>query len=196
MADTLNADQQLVAGEKLTSSNGKYTLVLEESGLVGYGLHGVFWRRPDINPPPDKKPVRAVMQQDSNFVLYTATDEPLWHTKTSEHNLAGCRLVLQDDRNIVIYKPDNTHIWAAGTERWAVCRVLEAGAQENPDEVAMLLEVVSGDATSAGWRYARGRNAGAVLASALTAMSMRSTVSVRLSANDEIERFNVRRPEG
>jgi Tfp pilus assembly protein FimV len=56
--------------------------------------------------------VRAEVQSDGNFVLYTA-DKPVWHTDTKGKK--NVRLVLQDDRNLVLYSADGA-AWSSKTE--------------------------------------------------------------------------------
>lgn len=56
--------------------------------------------------------VRAEVQRDGNFVLYTA-DKPVWHTDTKGKK--NVRLVLQDDRNLVLYSGDGP-AWSTKTE--------------------------------------------------------------------------------
>ena len=56
--------------------------------------------------------VRAEVQSDGNFVLYTA-DKPVWHTDTKGKK--NVHLVLQDDRNLVLYSADGA-AWSTKTE--------------------------------------------------------------------------------
>jgi nucleoid-associated protein YgaU len=56
--------------------------------------------------------VRAEVQSDGNFVVYTA-DKPVWHTDTKGKK--NVRLVLQDDRNLVLYGADGA-AWSSKTE--------------------------------------------------------------------------------
>lgn len=59
-----------------------------------------------------KDAVRAEVQTDGNFVLYTA-DKPIWHTDTKGKK--DVKLVLQDDRNLVLYAADGA-AWSTKTE--------------------------------------------------------------------------------
>ena len=56
--------------------------------------------------------MRAEVQTDGNFVLYTA-DKPVWHTDTKGKK--DVKLVLQDDRNLVLYAADGV-AWSSKTE--------------------------------------------------------------------------------
>ena len=56
--------------------------------------------------------VRAEVQEDGNFVLYTP-DKPVWHTDTK--GAKDVRLLLQDDRNLVLYGFDGP-AWASNTQ--------------------------------------------------------------------------------
>lgn len=116
--NTLTAGGSLGVNQELRSDNGLYVLVMQGDGnLVLYeGLATPPWRpvwaTNTWNLPPALRPVRADMQQDGNFVLYSTTG-PQWASGT--HMYAGSRLILQDDRNLVIYDANNTPRWASNT---------------------------------------------------------------------------------
>jgi nucleoid-associated protein YgaU len=109
MADTLTAGQKLVRGESLTSSNGAYTLTLQDDGNLVLASRGqAIWS----SSTNGEDVVRAEVQPDGNFVVYTA-DKPVWHTDTKGKK--DVRLVLQDDRNLVLYAADGP-AWSTKTE--------------------------------------------------------------------------------
>lgn len=109
MADTLTGGQKLVKGESLTSSNGAYTLTLQDDGNLVLASRGhAVW----ATGTEGQDVVRAEVQSDGNFVVYTA-DKPVWHTDTKGKK--NVRLVLQDDRNLVLYAADGP-AWSTKTE--------------------------------------------------------------------------------
>jgi LysM repeat protein len=109
VGDTLTGGQKLVKGESLTSSNGAYTLTLQDDGNLVLASRGhAVW----ASGTEGQDVVRAEVQSDGNFVLYTA-DKPVWHTDTKGKK--NVRLVLQDDRNLVLYSADGT-AWSTKTE--------------------------------------------------------------------------------
>lgn len=109
MGDTLTGGQKLVKGESLTSSNGAYTLTLQDDGNLVLASRGhAIW----ATGTNGQDVVRAEVQQDGNFVLYTA-DKPVWHTDTKGKK--NVKLVLQDDRNLVLYAADGP-AWSTKTE--------------------------------------------------------------------------------
>jgi hypothetical protein len=119
MPGTLNPGESLGPNQELRSNNGRYYLVMQSDGnLVLYeGAASTAIARWDTGTwglDPDFQPVRADMQQDGNFVLYSATGDPVWATGTDGYG--GSRLVMQDDRNLVIYDPANRPLWATNTE--------------------------------------------------------------------------------
>jgi hypothetical protein len=78
MSDTLTEGQKLVRGESLASSNGAYTLTLQDDGNLVLASRGqALW----ASSTTGQDVVRAEVQRDGNFVLYTA-DKPVWHTDT------------------------------------------------------------------------------------------------------------------
>jgi LysM domain-containing protein len=109
VADTLTGGQKLVKGDSLTSSNGAYTLTLQDDGNLVLAARGrSIW----ASGTNGQDVVRAEVQPDGNFVLYTA-DKPVWHSGTKGKK--NVRLVLQDDRNLVLYAADGP-AWSTKTE--------------------------------------------------------------------------------
>jgi outer membrane autotransporter protein len=109
VGDTLTEGQKLVKGGSLTSSNGAYTLTLQDDGNLVLAARGhAIW----ASGTNGEDIVRAEVQSDGNFVLYTA-DKPVWHTDTKGKK--NVRLVLQDDRNLVLYSADGS-AWSTKTE--------------------------------------------------------------------------------
>jgi hypothetical protein len=128
MADTLTEGQKLVRGESLTSSNGAYTLTLQDDGNLVLASRGqAIWS----SSTNGQDVVRAELQPDGNFVVYTA-DKPVWHTDTKGKK--NVRLVLQDDRNLVLYAADGP-AWSTKTETDAPPP--EAVAEEAEPEVEL-----------------------------------------------------------
>ena len=109
MADTLTEGQKLEQGGSLTSSNGAYTLTLQDDGNLVLAARGEAVWATGTN---GEAVVRAEVQTDGNFVLYTA-DKPVWHTDTK--GKADVKLVLQDDRNLVLYASDGP-AWSSKTD--------------------------------------------------------------------------------
>ncbi len=153
MGDTLTGGQKLVKGESLTSSNGAYTLTLQDDGNLVLASRGhAIW----ASGTDGQDVVRAEVQSDGNFVLYTA-DKPVWHTDTKGKK--NVKLVLQDDRNLVLYSADGV-AWSTKTETDAPpppepeaeaapaaeeAHAEEAGAHEPEPEPARTYTVESGD---------------------------------------------------
>ena len=109
MSDTLTEGQKLSTGESLTSTNGAYTLTLQDDGNLVLAARGqAVW----ATGTDGQDVVRAEVQTDGNFVVYTA-DKPVWHTDTKGKK--NVRLVLQDDRNLVLYAADGP-AWSSKTE--------------------------------------------------------------------------------
>jgi LysM repeat protein len=109
VADTLTGGQKLVKGESLTSSNGAYSLTLQDDGNLVLAARGRSIWATGTN---GQDVVRAEVQPDGNFVLYTA-DKPVWHSDTKGKK--DVKLVLQDDRNLVLYAADGP-AWSTKTE--------------------------------------------------------------------------------
>ena len=127
MGDTLTEGQKLVKGDSLTSSNGAYTLTLQDDGNLVLASRGhAIW----ATGTDGQDVVRAEVQHDGNFVVYTA-DKPVWHTDTKGKK--NVRLVLQDDRNLVLYSGDGA-AWSTKTETDAPPPEREAEAAPAAEE--------------------------------------------------------------
>jgi hypothetical protein len=108
--DTLNPGEALRPGERLTSDNQQYSLVLEQSGnLVLYAGRQALWS----SNTQGQRVQTCTMQSDGNLVLFLRNGQPIWSTNTSDK--PGSFLVLQNDGNLVIYQP--YAVWASNTER-------------------------------------------------------------------------------
>jgi LysM repeat protein len=109
VGDRLQNGEKLEVGQKLTSSNGAYEVVLQDDGnFVLYAGEKAVWS----TKTNGQDVVRAEVQKDGNFVLYTP-DKPVWHTDTK--GAKDVRLILQDDRNLVLYGMDGP-AWSSGTQ--------------------------------------------------------------------------------
>jgi nucleoid-associated protein YgaU len=153
VGDTLTEGQKIVKGESLTSSNGAYTLTLQDDGNLVLASRGhPIWAAGTNG----QNVVRAEVQRDGNFVVYAA-DKPVWHTDTKGKK--NVRLVLQDDRNLVLYAADGA-AWSTKTETDAPpppepeaeaapaaeeAHAEEAAATPEPEPAARTYTVESGD---------------------------------------------------
>ena len=94
--DRLNTNEQLGAGERLVSADGRYALVMQTDGnLVTYGPSGATWSSNTGGSGGN----RVVMQDDGNLVIY-AGGTPVFATNTRGSRGA---LVMQNDSNLVEY---------------------------------------------------------------------------------------------
>lgn len=127
MADTLTEGQKLTKGESITSSNGAYTLTLQDDGNLVLAAGGEPRWSSKTN---GQDVVRAEVQTDGNFVVYTA-DKPVWHTDTKGKK--NIKLVIQDDANLVLYAADGP-AWSTKTATdGPPPPVPEAAADEAPE---------------------------------------------------------------
>jgi lysozyme len=103
--------QGLVAGESLSSCDGRFSLSMQTDGnLVLYrNGAGAVWSSHTYGSDG----YAAILQGDGNFVLYGAHSNPLWASVTSGH--AGATLALQADGNLVVYGPGGKALWASNT---------------------------------------------------------------------------------
>jgi hypothetical protein len=112
MTDRLNAYDDLASIGTITSTDGRFSLVMQGDGnLVLYRSGG----KPRWATGTDGRTVsRAVMQGDGNFVIYGPADAYIWDTATDGH--PGAWLTVQNDGNLVIYDPAGVPLWASHTD--------------------------------------------------------------------------------
>ena len=106
--DRLRPGANLLPGQSLVSTGGRYRLVYQSDGnLVLYDE--VDQTIPWASNTADAGAGSATMQGDGNFVLYDAQGNPYWATDTSDN--ANASLVIQGDGNLVVYTTDDQPLW-------------------------------------------------------------------------------------
>ncbi|MCS7479464.1 LysM peptidoglycan-binding domain-containing protein [Umezawaea endophytica] len=129
--DTLQAGQNLAVGQSLDSENG-YSLVFQADGNLVLNDGGdVVW----ASGTNGSEATTATLQEDGNFVLYTASGNSVWSSDTSGN--PGSRLVVQADRNVVVYNSGGTSTWASGTNTDNPRPVPTPAAVETPAPAAV-----------------------------------------------------------
>lgn len=110
-ADQLTSGETLLPGQRLISSDGRFSFVLQESdgNAVIYGPSGALWGSSTTNG----RSTLIAMQHDGNVVMRGPANEAVWDTGTGGH--PGARLLMQNDGNLVIYINGWTAVWASGT---------------------------------------------------------------------------------
>lgn len=82
---------------------------LEIGQLEDIGVAGLWNRSAKVTPG-----VRALLQPNGNFVLYSAPGVALWSSRTAGTGTAN-RLVMRDDGNLVMYTAGGREVWSTGT---------------------------------------------------------------------------------
>jgi hypothetical protein len=111
--DILYQGYELLVGGAIRSPDGRYVLVMQGDGnLVLYKIpeSRAIW----ASNTYDSGGVKAVLQYDGDFVVYSVTNNPRWNSGTSGRPSNYLRL--QDDGNLVLYGVgDNVPQWSTGT---------------------------------------------------------------------------------
>jgi GH25 family lysozyme M1 (1,4-beta-N-acetylmuramidase) len=89
----------------------------------------------------------VVLQSDGNLVVYSAGNQALWWSGTSNH--PGATVTLQDDANLVVYG-GNTALWANYAPALTVLPGVDVASFQHPNGVAIDWTQVAG----AGYRFA------------------------------------------
>jgi hypothetical protein len=110
--DLLISGQGLLRGQSLTSSDGRFTLILQNDGnLVIYDpSNQPLWASNTWGHP---EAAEAIMQNDGNFVVYDVAARALWSTNTSGN--PGAWVIMQSDGNLVLYDSNGQPLWASNT---------------------------------------------------------------------------------
>jgi hypothetical protein len=108
---SLYQGRQLNINSTRWSPNGRYVLTLKPDGNLIINRkpsNKVIWS----SKTQGRGVVKAAMQYDGNFVLYTKDNVARWHTGTDRKPTN--HLLLQDDGNLVIYSMGSpTSMWAS-----------------------------------------------------------------------------------
>jgi hypothetical protein len=108
--DVLNPGEELLQNESLTSSDGRFTLIMQGDGnLVIYYYNTPLWAS---NTCCNANINRCAMQGDGNLVLYDVFWNAHWASNTSGY--PGGYLIMQNDGNLVIYQ-NGVPRWASNT---------------------------------------------------------------------------------
>jgi hypothetical protein len=108
----MSPGNELLAGQSLSSCDGRHTLAMQTDGnlVLYHNGAGATW----ATMTNGKGGQRAIMQGDGNFVVYDAEGKALWNSVTEGH--PGASLDVQDDGNLVVYAPGGGALWNTGTE--------------------------------------------------------------------------------
>ena len=108
--DTLNPGETLRRGDNLTSSNGRYRLIMQHDGnLVLYGgRRDPLW----ATNTQGQRVERCVMQSDGNLVLRDKNGKVVWAANTYGH--PNATLLMGDDGNVVILDEKGVIFWSNG----------------------------------------------------------------------------------
>ena len=112
-SNVLRAGSILRAGDRRTSSDGKYTLQMRRDGnlvVLQARSHAVVWATDTAG-----RHARAAMQTDGNLVVY-GRKKVLWASGTGAR---GAHLTVQGDGNLVIYKGKRA-VWSRYAENQVV----------------------------------------------------------------------------
>jgi hypothetical protein len=109
-SSVLGTNQTLNVGQSITSSDGRYRVVMQGDGnLVLYSINRALWSSNTAGKPV----VRVVMQGDGNLVLYDVQNKPYWSSGTA--GKGSSNLIMQGDGNLVIYDGGGRPTWFSST---------------------------------------------------------------------------------
>jgi hypothetical protein len=112
LGNCLQANCEMIEGDYITSSDGKYRLLMQGDGnLVGYERSEPFWSSGTCGH--GIPPFKLRCQDDGNAVIYDGIGNATWATGT--HGTAGQFVKMQTDRNIVFYDSAKKSVWASHT---------------------------------------------------------------------------------
>ncbi|XP_059916706.1 B-type lectin plumieribetin-like [Gadus macrocephalus] len=105
--NSLSANQQLFKGDFLMSNNQEYKAIFQDDGnFVIYKWSPIWATNTECGPA-----FRVIMQEDSNLVVCTKEDEPVWASNSAAANCNQVRLTLTNKGELVTSKK--------GVETWS-----------------------------------------------------------------------------
>lgn len=109
LSDTLNTGVTLHEEDRLVSSDGRFTAVMQNDGnfVIYQASVGAIWS----TATNGNSGARIVMQSDGNLVIYRTNNTAAWATATFG---SGHVLVMQTDGNLVMYG-SGVAKWSSGT---------------------------------------------------------------------------------
>jgi hypothetical protein len=109
LSQTLPGRVTLYEGDKLVSTDGRFTAIMQSDGnfVVYYNGHGALWS----TGTNGNSGAYVVMQADGNLVVRRSDGVALWASNTSG---SGLYLTMQTDGNLVMYGPGGAY-WSSGT---------------------------------------------------------------------------------
>jgi Thiol-activated cytolysin len=118
VSDMLQVGQRLAADERLTSANGRFTLLMQGDGnLVLYrdavDVAGAYWATGTESLPPDQRPTTLELRPDAQLVLCDGNQVVRWASGTAG-DYVDPRLVLHDNGNLVVHHDGGAPVWASG----------------------------------------------------------------------------------
>src|SRR4030042_3752309 len=110
MRNTLGQNERLKVSEELRSTNGKYTLRMQDDGnLVAYDSQGKgLWSSDTVGSGA----IECIMLGEGNLLLRDKNGRSVWTSHTDGYK--NPKLVMQDDGNLVIYNERGIAVWAKG----------------------------------------------------------------------------------
>lgn len=107
------APAAMFAGDFLRPQDGTFETTLRSDGML-VTTHKptgtIVW----VNAIGYRRAKSAVLQEDGNFVLYTASNKALWATGTDGNGPAS-RLELWNDGNLVLLNSNGQAVWSTGS---------------------------------------------------------------------------------
>ncbi|XP_026046184.1 lectin-like [Astatotilapia calliptera] len=107
--NSISTNQELRKGESLVSVNGNFKAILQEDGNFVVYKWSPIW----ATATNGKNPARLLLQSDSNLVLYTQDDKPVWSSGTAINaDIRTMRLTLTNDGRLVVTR-NGAQIWSS-----------------------------------------------------------------------------------
>jgi len=105
--NSLQQNQELLASQRLTASNGQYTLNMQGDGnlVLKNQSSQALWSSKTNGTGAN----RVVLQGDGNLVIYTSSNQAVWASNTNGTGVD--RLVLNNDGSLALYA-GNDVVWA------------------------------------------------------------------------------------
>ncbi|KAM4610359.1 B-type lectin plumieribetin-like isoform 1-T2 [Polymixia lowei] len=111
--DSISTNEELRKGDYLLSNDGNYKAIFQDDGNFVIYKWSPIWASDTVSG----RPFRVLLQEDSNLVMYTQCDSPVWATDTYTNGKTDrMRLTLTNQGHLVLDR-NGKNIWTSTTSK-------------------------------------------------------------------------------
>ncbi|XP_071767461.1 B-type lectin plumieribetin-like [Centroberyx gerrardi] len=109
----ISADQELRKGDFLLSNDGNYKAIFQDDGSLVVYKWSPIWTTDTVSA----EAFRVLLQQDTNLVMYTKEDRPVWDTGTYTNSVNNRMRLTLTDQGFLVVDNNGQRIWTSENSR-------------------------------------------------------------------------------